>query len=160
MKLSKNFDLDEFTFSQKAIALGIDNTPNDIQIKNMRYLCQAVLQPLRDLIERPITILSGYRCLTLNAAVHGDDGSHHLCSGNYAAADFVPNGESIEEVKRILLGSDFPFEQLIIYDGSDGQGERLHVSARRPDREILVAKQAKNGKTYYELVDNLRRKGK
>ena len=152
MKLSKNFTLEEFTFSQKAITLGIDNTPNDTQIKNMMYLCQAVLQPLRNLIERPITILSGYRCPTLNVAVDGDDASHHLCLDNFAAADFVPNGESLEEVKRIILGSDFPFEQLIIYDGSDGQGERLHISARRPDREILVAKEDKNGKVIYELL--------
>ena len=150
MKLSKNFTLEEFTFSQTALSIGVDNTPNDEQIKNLRYLCQEILQPLRFMVGRPLTITSGFRCRTLNSFIGGVENSHHLCLDNFAAADFVPNGESIDYVFELIKDSELPFTKLI--HERVGENEWLHISARRPDREILVAKEDKNGKVIYELL--------
>ena len=44
MKMSTNFTLSEMISSQTATRLGIDNTPNDDQIENLKELCEKVLR--------------------------------------------------------------------------------------------------------------------
>lgn len=77
MKLSKNFNLEEFTLSTQAQKVGIDNKPNARQVQKLKNLCEDVLQPLRDAAGKPITITSGYRCPQLNKLVGGVDDSQH-----------------------------------------------------------------------------------
>ena len=48
MRLSKNFTLQEFTKSQTATRLGLDNTPSDIHLENAEMLFEYVVQPVRD----------------------------------------------------------------------------------------------------------------
>ena len=47
-------------------------------IENLKALCMEVLQPLRDYLEKPVVISSGYRCSEVNKAVGGVSGSQHL----------------------------------------------------------------------------------
>ena len=56
-------------FSQNAIRLGINNTPNKTQIKALTELCVHVLEPLRTLVEKSINVTSGYRSPDLNRAI-------------------------------------------------------------------------------------------
>ena len=44
MNLSKNFTLIEFTKSQTALRMGIDNTPNDEHLSNAKKLFENVVQ--------------------------------------------------------------------------------------------------------------------
>lgn len=76
MQLSPHFKLVEFTRSATAQARHIDNTPNEEQIKNLKFLCDNVLEPLREQFG-PIIIGSGFRCLALNTAVGGVKNSQH-----------------------------------------------------------------------------------
>ena len=76
MQLSPHFKLEEFTRSATAQARHIDNTPNEEQIKNLKFLCDNVLEPLRVQFG-PIIIGSGFRCLALNTAVGGVKNSQH-----------------------------------------------------------------------------------
>lgn len=84
MKLTQHFALEEFTRSQTAARLGIDNTLNpaffadSLVIANLKNLCTQVLEPLRRHIDKPIVISSGYRCPVLNRAVGGVANSQHL----------------------------------------------------------------------------------
>ena len=48
MKLSRNFTLTEFTKSQTATRLGIDNTPKDEHLDAAKLLFKTVVQPVRD----------------------------------------------------------------------------------------------------------------
>ena len=48
MKLSSNFSLRELTKSQTAERKGIDNTPTEEHIENLKLLCENILQPTRD----------------------------------------------------------------------------------------------------------------
>ena len=66
MKLSKNFDLDEFRKSVTAIRNGISNEPTKEHIYNIQLLVKYILQPLRDALGKPIKITSGYRSENLN----------------------------------------------------------------------------------------------
>lgn len=91
------FTLEEFTRSSTAKRLKIDNTPDDVVIRNIQYGVQMVLDPLRRILQTPIIITSGYRCAALNKAVGGVSNSWHT-KGN--AADLRIKDE--EEAKAIF----------------------------------------------------------
>ena len=91
------FTLEEFTRSSTAKRLKIDNTPSDEVIRNIEYGVQMVLDPMRRMLQTPITITSGYRCVKLNKAVGGVPNSWHT-KGN--AADIRVKDE--EEAKAIF----------------------------------------------------------
>lgn len=126
MHLSTNFTLQEFTDSAKAKALGIENTPNAIQIESMKALCDVILEPLRAHYRQPIQILSGFRCPALNKAVGGSDKSQHLYG---EAADIRIRGVKNFEI-WMFISLNLSFDQLIAeklkeHDGSAGW---IHVS--------------------------------
>lgn len=110
MKLSPNFSLEELTHSDAAIRLGIDNTPNDVVIANLKWLCLIVLEPLRDLLKRPIHINSGYRCEALNKAIGGAKNSQHILG---QAADKTVEGMTVEQVYQAIKNSNIQFDQCI-----------------------------------------------
>ena len=78
MRLTKHFKLSEFTNSSTATARGIDNTPNEQQIANLKRICEEILEPLRAFAGQPIIIGSGFRCPALNKAVGGVKNSQHM----------------------------------------------------------------------------------
>lgn len=91
------FTLEEFIRSSTAQRLKINNTPNDEVLRNIQYGVQMVLDPLRRMLQTPITITSGYRCAELNKVVGGVPNSWHT-KGN--AADIRVKDE--EEAKAIF----------------------------------------------------------
>ena len=106
----KYFTLKELTRSATAEAKGIDNTPTPEVEKNLTLLVENVLDPLRKLSGKPITVNSGYRCPELNKAVGGSKTSDHVKG---FAADIT--GGSKEENERLfyLIKCNFNFKQLI-----------------------------------------------
>ena len=78
MKLSKDFTLEEFTYSQTALRHNIDMTPSDNIKENLTKLVTEVLQPLRDGLGVPIIVTSGYRPLPLNRTIGSKDTSAHV----------------------------------------------------------------------------------
>lgn len=110
MKLTENFNLEEFTRSNTAIANGIDNIPNGQQVENLRILCARVLQPLRAAYNEPFFINSGFRCPELNKAVGGVPTSQHL---EGKASDVRVNEP--RKLLASLLGSGLAFDQAILY---------------------------------------------
>ena len=78
MRLTEHFKLSEFTNSSTATARGIDNTPNEQQIANLKRICEEILEPLRAFAGQPIIIGSGYRSPALNKAVGGVKNSQHM----------------------------------------------------------------------------------
>lgn len=91
------FKLEEFTRSSTAKRFKLDNTPDDVVVRNIQYGVQMILDPLRRLLQAPIIITSGYRCAALNKAVGGLANSWHT-KGN--AADLRIKDE--EEAKAIF----------------------------------------------------------
>ena len=71
------FTIKEFTKSETASRLGIDNTPSE-EIKNhITLFVETVLDPIRQDWCGPILVSSGYRCPELNKAVSGAKNSGH-----------------------------------------------------------------------------------
>lgn len=124
-KLSENFTVEELTHSDTAVRLGIDNTPDLDTLENLQFLVDNVLQPLRDMYGRPITVNSGYRCPKLNKAVGGSKTSQHMVG---QAADIT--GGSKAENKRLfnlVLDNDLIFDQLI----DEKNYSWIHISYNR-----------------------------
>lgn len=89
MNLTAHFKLSEFIKSATATARHIDNTPSEEIVKNLKFLCEQILEPLRQHFNTPIIIGSGYRCPKLNAAVGGVKTSYHQYG--YAADLHLPS---------------------------------------------------------------------
>ncbi|MBX3008050.1 MAG: hypothetical protein KF816_08495 [Melioribacteraceae bacterium] len=145
MKLTENFYLDEFTISQVVERHGYKNEPNEKQIENLRLLCVNVLQPLREIINVPIFINSGFRSFDVNTAVGGRFNSQHL---DGKAADFIVPSLKLIDVFNIIL-QNLSFDQLI-YEF----GKWIHVSWNGENKrnEVLLSKKV-YGKTVYEKFE-------
>ena len=131
MQLSAHFKLVEFTRSATASRRGIDNTPNEEQIKNLKFLCENVLEPLREQFG-PIIIGSGFRCPALNSAVGGVKNSQHKTG---EACDI--HLSSIEVGKKYFefLKTLPVFDQLIWErDNPRSNHSWIHVSIKRSGR--------------------------
>ena len=92
MKLEENFSLHEFRCKD-----GTD-VPEDL-IENVKKLAKN-LQILRNHIQRPITIMSGYRTADYNKKCGGAKRSQHLLA---TAADIIVSGMTSLEVRDIVI---------------------------------------------------------
>lgn len=92
-KLTTNFSLNEFQCKDGS------DIPNDI-LPNVIELAKN-LQVLRNYINKPITINSGYRSPRYNAKIGGVKNSQHVKG---KAADIVVKGMTPKEVALVLEG--------------------------------------------------------
>lgn len=78
MTLSKNFTLNELTYSSTAIANKVSNIPGKLELENLKKLCNDILQPIREKCGDSIHVTSGYRSPMLNKLVGGSKTSQHV----------------------------------------------------------------------------------
>lgn len=114
IRLSPSFMLDEFITSAEGERAGIDNTPPPPVILQLKRLCTLALQPLRDELQRPVVISSGFRCPRLNRLIGGASDSAHMYG---RAADVKVPGMHPKEVCAIVQRLRLPFDRLI-YEGT------------------------------------------
>ena len=145
--LSKNFTLTEFTKSQTALRLGIDNTPSDEHLAAAKLLFENVVQPVRDHFG-PTVINSGYRGPALNEAIGGAATSQH-CRGEAVDIECpgVPNHEVAEWIENNL-----EYDQLILEFYTQGIPDSgwVHVSyIPEGNRKQSLTAVKQDGKTVY-----------
>ena len=92
MQLEKNFNLKEFECKDGTVV------PKEY-MSNVEELARN-LQILRDHIQKPITIISGYRSLEYNTKIKGAKRSQHMVA---KAADIIVPGMTSLEVRDIIL---------------------------------------------------------
>ena len=138
-RISKSFKYSEFTKSDTATRLHLNNAITDWEVRdNIKALVENVLQPLRDAWGGPIFINSGYRSPEVNKAVGGVETSQHTkgmaadcgCTDPYALAKLA---------KRMKLD----YDQAIVYPSF------LHLSYRRDGKnrnQLLYNKSYKGPK--------------
>jgi hypothetical protein len=148
MNLSANFTLKELTKSDTATRLGLDNTPDEATIENLKLLCENVLQPVREHFGKSVTVNSGYRSPESNAAVGGSKTSDH-CKGQ--AADIEINGVSNPDLAQWIM-DNLEYTQLILefYTAGIQDSGWVHVSYdpnNLKKQELTAVKVA--GKTQY-----------
>jgi zinc D-Ala-D-Ala carboxypeptidase len=86
-QLTPHFTLEEFTDSQTAARMGLNNVPSSTSIErgNLQRTAETMEKVRALLGDKPVLISSGYRSPQVNAAVGGSKSSAHI-SG--LAADF------------------------------------------------------------------------
>lgn len=135
MLLTPHFTLEELTYSDTALACGIDNAPDEQARNNLVRLAQ-VLEQVRALLDGcSITITSGYRCPALNSQVGGASNSAHLYG---LACDWVcPEFGNATEICRYLedLVTTLGIDQLI---WEYGDWVHLGLSAGDPRGQCLT----------------------
>ena len=132
MRLSPHFDLSEFTRSETARLMKIDNVPNLQEIENLTNLCIHVLEPARQKTGAQIYITSGFRSHELNLAVGGVPTSQH-CKG--LAADLrVYTQFYTDNLVSALKETDF--DQLIFE--KSGVRKWIHVSWSPNPRHLII----------------------
>lgn len=149
MKLTENFSLAEMTKSETALRQGLDNTPGDEEIANLKLLAEKVLQPVRNHYGKGVKVNSGFRHPDVNAAVGGSRTSDH-CKGQAADIEIpgVANAELAEWIK-----DNCEFRQLILEFYTPGIPDSgwVHVSYVEGDNKKQVMTAMKeNGKTVYK----------
>ena len=100
--LSPHFKLSEFVVSETASRHGIDNTPPEEAVENLRRLCQGTLEPLREALQLPVVITSGFRTKALNDRLaHSSERSQHMQG---CAADFYVSSAGARRRSRGSMG--------------------------------------------------------
>ena len=162
MKISDNITYKESVKSNTAKRYGIENTPDDFQLANMKMVADKCFQPLRNWYKKPIGVSSFLRSKALNEhpAINGSKTSQHL-QGLYSKleegaididADIQDNGITNSEIFN-WLKENVEFDQLIWEYGTDITPAWVHISFRKgANRNMcLTAKKKSNGKTSYYL---------
>jgi len=150
MKLSENLYLKEVIKSNTATRKGIDNSPTEEHLNNLRLIAIRIFQPIREHFDFPIGISSGYRSKALNKAIGGSKSSQH-CFGEALDIDAdifggVTNAEIFHFIKHNL-----DYDQMIWEFGNDNEPDWVHVSFKsdgKNRKEVLRAIKV-SGKTIY-----------
>ena len=150
VQLSKNFYLSELLISNTATRLGIENTPTEQHLKNLKEATTNLWQPTRDLIGHPMSVSSGYRNPRVNSAVGGEKASAHP---EGFAIDFISPGFGTPKEIALFLVKEYrtkgiKFDQIIFEFG-----RWIHLGYKHPKThaqrgQVLTAKKV-NGKTVY-----------
>lgn len=108
----KNFAPEEFFASNIACERNIRNfTEEPAVIANLNVVASK-MQEIRNLLEAPIKINSGYRCLDLNRAVGSKDTSQHILG---QACDFVcPDFGTPAQIVDCLMKNGVEVDQCLI----------------------------------------------
>lgn len=148
MNLTNNFSLTEMVKSETALRHGMDNTPGEVEIGNLRLLCEKVLQPVRDHYGKGVKVNSGFRHPEVNAAVGGSKTSDH-CKGQAADIE-IPGVANAELAQWITQNLDYTQVILEFYTPGIPDSGWVHVSydpANLKKQALTATKQA--GKTVY-----------
>lgn len=140
MSLTENFTLEELVASQIAARRRIDNRPPPPVVENLRRLA-GLLEQIRKVVGRPITISSGYRSPALNAAVGGAGNSAHMQG---LAADITVTGLPPRALARAIIAAGIAFDQLIY----EGTWVHVGLAAGAARNQVLTATFAQGGVIY------------
>lgn len=148
MNLTANFTLSEMVKSETALRHGMDNTPGEVEIENLKRLCEQVLQPVREHFKTGVKVNSGFRHPEVNAKVGGSKTSDH-CKGQAADIEIpgIPNADL-----AIWIMDNLQYTQLILEFYTPGIPDSgwVHVSydpANLKKQNLTAVK--KDGKTVY-----------
>lgn len=152
MNLSKSFTLNELTKSQEATRLGIDNTPNEEQILNLKLLCENVLQPIRDFYGMPLSVSSGYRSAVLCEAIGSSSKSQHTKG---QAADFEIFGVANKDLADFIV-KNLDYDQCILefWNENEPNSGWVHCSFNASgNRKQFLKAEKLNGRVVYTVLE-------
>ena len=129
-----HFTLSELKKSATADKLGINNSIPLSIIPNIEILINQILDPIREYMDKPIYVNSGYRCPLLNKAVGGVAGSQHVLG---QAADITTRLRENDLIMERYIEENLVFDQMIVYKNF------IHISYRTTGNRKEIIYKAK-----------------
>ena len=153
MKLSKNLSLSECLVSNTAKRLSLSNEPTKEHLDNLTDIALNIFQPLREGLNVPIYVSSGYRSKELNKAIRGSSKTSQHLKGQALDLDADVYGRVTNLEIFNYIKDNLDFDQLILECvGDDGRGGWIHVSYNKGNNKGKVMRMDRiNGKAYYSL---------
>ena len=150
--ISKHISDREGVYSITATRRGIDNTPSEEHLENMKLLAEKIFEPLRKWVGGPIRINSFYRGPELNKAIGGSSKSQH-CKGQAMDIDDTGCHKTNAEMYA-WIKDNVDFDQMIWEFGDDENPNWVHVSYVSPEenRNRCLKAYKENGKTKYMVI--------
>ena len=150
--ISKHISDKEGVRSNTATRRGIDNTPNEEQLVNMKLIAEKVFEPLRAYVNGPIKINSFFRSPELNQAIGGSLKSQHMQGLAFDLDDTFgakTNAEMYYWVKENL-----DFDQMIWEFGDDNNPNWIHISyvSSEENRNRCLKAYKENKRTKYKVI--------
>ena len=158
--MSKFFVFSEFTKSDTAKRLKIDNTPNSEESDNIIYMMR-MMDKIRErwtvyceenYLQNPqIIVNSGFRCEALNKALGGSKTSQHKTG---SAVDFeAKNGQNkalFGVILNMIEDGDIECSQMIWEKGNDNNPDWIHIGKYegRKRNEIMRYEEGKGYSKY------------
>jgi hypothetical protein len=118
MNLSDHFTLEEGTYSETAIRLGISNQPDERQLANMKSAAQQ-LEAVRN-VTGALRVNSWLRLPDVNVAVGGSKVSSHMDGW---AIDCSSSTHTPYEICQLVIKAGIKFDQMI-----HEYGRWMHIS--------------------------------
>jgi len=134
IRLSEHFTLYEFVHSETAEKMGVDNMPDETQLRNLTLLCEEILEPARLKLGEPIKVSSGLRCRRLNQAVGGVYNSQHITG---CAADIRIRSRRYQKRIFAILASNPHVDQLLMEHTKKNDVYWVHVSRSDNPRHLI-----------------------
>lgn len=126
--------------------LGTENA-NAIIKKNMEYLVNNILDPLREEVGK-IRINSGYRTPEYNRQIGGSTTSDHIKG---CAADIFPLEKNIDDVFSLIIRK-FKYNQVILERNNAG-AKWIHISYKKEgNKQQAMTANVVNGKATYKNI--------
>jgi zinc D-Ala-D-Ala carboxypeptidase len=152
MNLSTNFSFSELTRSTSHPELvPVNQKEAEAYLDNLRNQCTYLLQPLRNLLNKPITVTSGFRGETLNSVIGGTPTSDHSTG---RATDFVVDGMTAKELFEFIQDNKGIFtgwmHKCILEE--IGSKQWIHLAHRRPDEALGAFFVTSDGKSYERVA--------
>ena len=145
MKISNNLSLAEVIKSNTAIKNGIDNSPTEEHLENLKTIAEKVFQPIREHFNVPIGVSSGYRSIKLNNVIGGSSYSQH-CFGEALDLDADIFGKVTNKQIFEFIRDNLEFDQLI----EEFNYSWIHVSYKKEGNRNMILRAVKeNGRTKY-----------
>jgi putative chitinase len=113
------------------------NVPTPLHLENIKILAEKVFEPLRALVDAPITVNSVYRSKEVNALTKGASLTSQHCKGQ--AMDIEGTNVSNATLGR-LIKDNLTFDQLIFEKPVNGEPSWIHVSYSntRNRKQVLI----------------------
>ncbi len=127
-----NFSFSELINSEIAKKNKINNIPDISSMDNILNLIVFCLQPIRNLINKPMIVTSGFRCENVNKIVGGSSNSQHKTG---QAVDFIIKDMIPSAIIDIILNSNIEFDQLI-----NEYNKWVHISFNKANNRKQVLK--------------------
>ena len=108
MNLSEHFALEEATYSETAVRMGLNNQPDERQLANMKQAAEK-LEAVRN-VTGALRVNSWLRLPDVNVAVGGSKVSSHMDGW---AIDCSSSAHTPYELCQIVLKAGIKFDQLI-----------------------------------------------